>query len=222
MPQIFVSYRRDELPDLADRIFDSLFSRFGRGRVFRDIGGVTPGTEFPDKIGEALRESKVVVALVGSNWLGTSAGGVRRIDDETDWVRTEIQISLALNIPIVPVVINRAQMPRASELPEPLKRFSRIQSLPLESGRTFETDVDQLSKIVQQYLKDGLRGPLNRWFGRILSPRKSKGHPTDGKPSSSDFVSQWLRLCFDIAFWASCGNAIFFGTSLASKAVAAF
>jgi hypothetical protein len=151
MSQIFVSYRRDDLPDLVGRIFDSLSLRFGENAVFRDIDRIEPATIFAEKIGAALRECNVLIALVGPNWVAKSADGQRKIDDEDDWVRTELHMGIALGIPVVPVILNDAAMPRAEQLPKSLKRLAEIQAMPLDSRR-FRSDMDVLINVIGRYL----------------------------------------------------------------------
>ena len=169
MPKIFISYRRADLPDLVDRIFEGLISHFGKDAVFRDVDGIEPATDFARKIGEALRECAVLVALIGPDWLAIAADGKRGIDDEDDWVRTELSIAMTIGVPVVPVVLNRAVMPKAEGLPRQLRDLSKLQALQLESGRSFSTDIQALIKTIDRYMPGG----LSRYFSRFKVPIKS-------------------------------------------------
>jgi len=172
MPQIFVSYRRGELSDLVDRIFDALVARFGRDTIFRDIDSIAPATNFADQIGEALRECKVMVALIGPDWLARTADGGRRIDHDDDWVRTEIHIGLVLKLPLIPVLLNQANMPSQSELPRPLAGLSALQALQLGSGRNFQPDVERLVEFIGRYVKSS--GKTSSFTQRFLTARTSE------------------------------------------------
>jgi len=179
MPKIFVSYRRADLPDLVDRIFDHLSAHFGKHEVFRDIDDVEPSAEFAKKIGDALRECRVIVALIGPNWLAISADGQRGIDKDDDWVRTELSTGLTINLPIVPVTLNRATLPAADTLPNQMRSLIWRQALQLESGRTFSMDVGRLISAVSQYVPEATQasdktGPSRTWFAAFLSIGKLK------------------------------------------------
>ncbi len=39
---IFISYRRDDAPAYAGRLYDRLASHFGKARVFMDVEGIEP------------------------------------------------------------------------------------------------------------------------------------------------------------------------------------
>ena len=136
MPKIFVSYRRADLSDLVDRIFESLIDHFGKDAVFRYISSVEPASNFTRKIGEALHECSALVAPIGPNWLAISADGSRGIDNDEDWVRTEISVAMTIGKPVVPVALNRTPTPKPEMLPKQIRAVCNLQALQLESGRT--------------------------------------------------------------------------------------
>src|ERR1022692_3242478 len=117
--QIFISYRREDTAMAAGRLSDLLIRRFGSGRVFTDIDAIAVGEDFVDAITAAVARCNVVLVLIGSRWLASTAGaGHRRLDDPSDFVRLEIEVALARrDIFIVPVLVERARMPGAEELP---------------------------------------------------------------------------------------------------------
>ena len=108
---IFIGYRRDDTADVAGRIFDAMAQRFGRQRIFKDVDNIGPGVDFGDYIKTVLPRCRVALILMGPNWLDSKdESGRRRIDDEHDWVRVEIETALGTpELLVVPVLVNGAR-----------------------------------------------------------------------------------------------------------------
>jgi hypothetical protein len=124
MDEVFISYRRDDGGYVAAALADSLQQRFGPGSVFLDSGSLLPGVPFPAEIDAAVRRCLVLIALIGPRWLtATTPGGSRRIDDPQDWVRRELRAALTLGVPMLPVLLEGAVLPRATELPPDVRGF---------------------------------------------------------------------------------------------------
>jgi len=69
--------------------------------------------------------------------------GKRRLDNPKDFVRIEICAALSRGIPVVPVLLDGAPMPKMDQLPEDMRMLVRRQAEFVEY-RTFDTDVDRL------------------------------------------------------------------------------
>ena len=91
MPQkIFISYRREDSAANALGIGQYLENEFGRKNVFIDID-MRAGTKFPAVLEQRLAECKVMLVLIGPDWLNSlDEKGQRRLDNPDDWVRLEI------------------------------------------------------------------------------------------------------------------------------------
>jgi hypothetical protein len=149
--RIFLSYRRDDAAADAFLIFDQLNVRFP-GRVFRDVSTVEPGVDFVDAIEQAIRSSKVLVALIGRQWLSMAdAAGRRRLEDPRDFVRLEIAGALQQNIAVIPVLLRGARMPAPDQLPPDLAPLGRRQALDLTESH-FEQDVEKLVRLLERQL----------------------------------------------------------------------
>ena len=112
MARIFISYRRDDSAAHAGRLCDRLEYHFGPGQVFMDVDAIKPGMNFIETVQQAIGECDGLVAVIGSDWLQVSDGtGARRLDDPTDLVRLEIVTALQRGIPVIPVLVQSAQMP---------------------------------------------------------------------------------------------------------------
>ncbi len=141
MPRIFISYRRDDSSGHTGRIFDRLEGHFGQGQVFMDVGAIRPGLDFGEVVQEAVGVCDGLVAVIGRDWLQASdTSGARRLDDPADLVRLEIATALERDIRVIPVLVQGAQMPLATDLPEGLTALARRNSIEVSDNR-FRTDI---------------------------------------------------------------------------------
>ena len=143
-PRIFISYRRDDAAGDAGRLAAHLTRRFGKDQVFLDIDTIDPGTDFVRVLHKSLQETAAVLVVIGPRWTSArAANGTRRLDDANDFVRLEVETSLARNIPVVPVLVQGATMPRAEELPGPLASLANRQAASLDHAE-FHDDAERL------------------------------------------------------------------------------
>ncbi len=141
---IFISYRREDEPAFAGRLFDRLEGHFGSQTLFMDIDSIPPGKDFVEVIERRLNESLVFLAVIGNGWLSAKGeAGNRRLDDEDNFVRLEIEAALQRGIRIIPVLVNDTTMPRADELPEGIELLARRNAVRLTHER-FRADTDGL------------------------------------------------------------------------------
>jgi len=150
MAKIFISYRREDSEAHAGRIFDRLTARFGREAVFMDVDTIPFGVDFVAHLDAAVSQCDVVLAVIGERWLDARheegpRKGQRRLDDPTDFVRIEIGSALARDIPVVPVLVGRASMPPAADLPDALKGLARRNAAEVRPGRDFH---DHMSRLI--------------------------------------------------------------------------
>jgi hypothetical protein len=160
MPTIMISYRREDSKWITGRIFDRLESHYGRGSVYMDIDNIPVGLDFRENLQHSLQVCDILLAVVGPHWLGPEEHGHHAIEEETDWVRIEIETALAKNIPVIPVLIDRVRMPKSSELPESLRNFAFRQAAEIDSGVDFRPHMDRLIRSMDQYLESRSGTPL--------------------------------------------------------------
>src|SRR5262245_3063211 len=122
MPQkIFLSYRREDTAANALGVGQYLEHEFGRKNVFIDID-MRAGTKFPTVLEQRLADCKVMLALIGPDWLNArDEHGHRRLDNPDDWVRLEIATALRRNITVIPVRVNGAALPQRQALPDDIQ-----------------------------------------------------------------------------------------------------
>jgi hypothetical protein len=146
--KIFINYRRDDAGGFAGRLSDTLAAYFGRDRVFRDVTDINYGHDFEQVIDEKLSESGAVVVLIGDKWTSaTDKDGKRRLDDPADYVSREISAALQSAVPVIPVLIGDATMPRMDELPEKLGELTRRNAMTITDER-WDFDVARLAKVL--------------------------------------------------------------------------
>src|SRR5262245_3456964 len=102
--KVFISYRRGDSADVVGRIDDHLVKVFGRESVFKDVDSISLGTDFRKVISQRVSECDVLLAVIGPMWLAARGpSGGRRLDDEADYVRIEIETALRRDIPVIPL-----------------------------------------------------------------------------------------------------------------------
>lgn len=149
MPKIALSYRRDDTAAIAGRIFDRLSGRFGRDSVFMDIDSIPFGADFVAHVEGVLKDTDLLVAIIGPNWVGRRPQGTPRIADEGDFVRREIQAAIANDVKIVPVLVEGASMPAEADLPESLRSIVRRNAIAIDSGRDFSDNLGRLIELAE-------------------------------------------------------------------------
>lgn len=156
---IFLSYRRDDTSGHAGRLRDSLAERFGPGRVFMDLESIGAGEDFAEVIRDAVGSSRVVLVLIGRRWLSAAdKNGNRRLDDPRDFVRLEVEAALGRGVRVIPVLVQRAEMPTEDALPEPLAILARRNAIEVSDSR-WSFDADRLADAIAEALAQGPARP---------------------------------------------------------------
>jgi hypothetical protein len=152
--RIFISYRREETAFPAGWLYDRLAERFTDGQVFKDVDSIELGDDFVEVISSAVGSCDVLLALIGHQWLTiTDEDGQRRLDDPNDFVRVEIEAALARNVRVIPILVEGARMPRATELPPSLAKLVRRHALELHPSR-FDFDTGRLLRVLERTLAE--------------------------------------------------------------------
>ena len=137
--RIFISYRRQETAWAAGRLDDALVQHFPAEQVFKDVDSIEPGEDFVERITAAVASCDVLLALIGPQWVTiTDENGRRRLDDPKDWVRLEIETALTRKIRVIPILVDDARMPHATQLPATLAALVRRNAVEI-NPETFDT-----------------------------------------------------------------------------------
>ena len=149
-PKIFISYRRQDSRAYAGRLYDGLCNKWGQENLFMDIDNLKAGVVFAKILSEVINSSAVILVVIGKNWVAES-NGVRRIDDEEDFVRWEVAMALKRDILIIPILVDDAHMPRRSSLPADIRDIASLHAHKLSDER-WRSDVARLNALIEEEL----------------------------------------------------------------------
>jgi hypothetical protein len=124
---------------------EKLQQHFGEDSVFFDVHTIPLGVDFREYIENAVGKCDVLIAIIGDQWLGAVDGqGNRRLDDPSDFVRIEIESALKRSIPVIPVLVDKVEMPSAKDLPQSIQSLVFRNATELRAGRDLHQHTEQL------------------------------------------------------------------------------
>src|SRR5713101_1759548 len=138
--QIFISYRRDDASGEARNLYERLGSDLGQDNIFYDREAIRPAQQYRNIIEERLNTSDIVLVLIGEGWQAKLDERVQHLDDLH--IR-EVRHALEASKVVMPVLLKRAQMPRAEQLPAELSGLARMQAISVRDDH-WDSDVDRL------------------------------------------------------------------------------
>jgi hypothetical protein len=149
---IFISYRRQDSEGEAGRLFDDLVTHFGEGSVFMDVETIEVGRDFRKAIDDSVAGCGVLLAIIGPAWLrAQKESGEPRLDDANDFVRIETASALRRDIPVIPILVRGAKMPKAEHLPPDLADLAYRNAVELTHAR-WKSDVQLLVRALRSSL----------------------------------------------------------------------
>jgi hypothetical protein len=145
MGKVFICYRREDSADVTGRMRDHLVKRFGKDNVFTDVDSIPLGVDFRTHLTDGVQRCEILLAVIGKHWLEVgSERGTRRLDDDSDFVRIEIEAALRRDIPVIPVLVQGAPMPSQDNLPPTLKALAFRNGTQVRPDPDFGRDVKRL------------------------------------------------------------------------------
>jgi hypothetical protein len=150
MRKIFICYRRAEAEYAAGALGRELRAHFGEDQVFRDKEDIGGGEAWKHKVLTAIGRESALLVLIGPRWLETrDASSRRRIDDSADPIRMELQDALRDGAAIIPVLLENASMPAASELPPELAPLAEYNALKLHDS-DWQYNLDRILRTLEK------------------------------------------------------------------------
>jgi hypothetical protein len=140
--KLFISYRRQDTDDLAGRLCDRLTTEFGAENIFKDVDSISPGQNWKVALEQSVGGCDVVIALIGKTWATcVDAKGRRRLMNEDDMVRFELESANRTQRLVMPILVKGAPVPRFDELPESLHWLPDIHVAEIRGDPFFKDDV---------------------------------------------------------------------------------
>ena len=150
MAGIFISYRRSDTAPYAARLRERLSAEFGDEYVFMDVESLRPGEPFPLAIESTITASDAVLALIGDEWLEVTDGaGRRRLENHDDLVRIELETAFRFDRMVIPVLLRRATIPGAQELPPTLSALHERHAIGVRDEH-WDDDVTRLVRRLEE------------------------------------------------------------------------
>jgi hypothetical protein len=111
---VAISYRKEDA-EVARGVYRTIAHRLNPSSIFLAEESIPGGTVWEEKVRSAFQTARLVVAIVGKNWLRDEFGSFRLVAD--DWIRQELEIAYASACPVYfPVLINGVEKPSNFEL----------------------------------------------------------------------------------------------------------
>ncbi len=150
MRKVFISYRRADSAQWANKLYGHLSMRFGKDLVFQDVDNIKPGDDFLNTIQQELESSQVFLVIIGPHWL-IDAQGHRRLDNAQDVLRMEVTEAVSSKGKVIPVLVGGASMPSLDDLPYPLKPLASREAISLRNEEwvpDIEALIERLREII--------------------------------------------------------------------------
>jgi hypothetical protein len=184
---IFICYRREDSADVTGRIYDRLVDHFGPEHVFMDVEAIRLGYDFRSEIDQTIKVCSIVIIVIGDEWLA-QVDGKRRIDDENDRVRIEIETALRREIPIIPVLTRGASHPTKAMLPASLEALAYRHGTSIRHEH-FRGDVDSLISQMDKLLARQESTPSKPAEPKERTPPVKPTQTTESRPAIPSVAS---------------------------------
>ena len=145
--RVFLSYRREDGASWATTIRSELERRVSGLKVIKDVRDIRPGANFVDEIERYIRGSDAMLVLIGPQWKP------QRLASERDFVKYELLCAHNRHIPIIPVLVDGADVPTTDELPDPLHWLSMTHAAEVRPDPDFDRDMDRLIQLCIPFIE---------------------------------------------------------------------
>ncbi len=230
MARVFVSYRRADglygVGWLAERLC-SLDSVNGVQTAFHDAA-LRAGDDFPNALEDEIAGADLVLAVIGPEWLGARNGESPRITDGDDWVVREIAIAFQQGTRVMPILMDGAEHPLASQMHPSIADLARLHAIPFADGRDLDVVVDHVESHLteidhERARRAGLEQPIevprleHPWRLAVLSVCTAIVGGVLG------WLASWYKICpggtSSCEFTSEPGAAMWFKISLTAVGV---
>jgi TIR domain len=148
MANVFISYRHDDTKEFAHRMYQGLCQTIPAECIFFDRE-IPLGMDWDQHLQEQLASCSVLIALIGNSW-SPAVAGRSRIREPRDRVKMELAAALQRGLPVIPILVDGAAMPRKQDLPRSLAALPKRQALVIDED--FDAAMEKLTQRVQPLL----------------------------------------------------------------------
>ena len=159
MATILIVHRIDDAHSESGRLFDWLERALPGTNIATNVEGIVPNGGQP--LRDLLSATTLVLAVIGRSWLAPRHQRASHLDDHEDSVRFAIECAFHARIPVIPVLVQGAQMPSAMELPPTLTPLSTASAIHVRHLR-WADDVAYLINRIEVALSEQGRGEPQR------------------------------------------------------------
>jgi hypothetical protein len=121
--------------------------------VFFDVDRIPLGAKFKEVISDCLEQSAILLVVIGEQWVNPAWSRSVWLkpfyEQAEDYVQIEIEISMKLHIPIVPVLVGEMKVPHRGLLPTAICELCDLHAASVRSGRDFHLDMNHISDMIK-------------------------------------------------------------------------
>lgn len=172
---IFICYRSQDAGTNSDLVYNELLRYFRKKDVYLGSERKNPGEDFSERIETKAKASKVMLVLIGPEWLNAKnqENGQLRIQERSDWVRREIEIGLDLIkskdkwlIPIFLPGREGISLEEKTSLPTEIRQLADLDGLKLRKENDLRRDLHEIVKVLRKRraARRTMSNVLKRWF----------------------------------------------------------
>lgn len=173
---IFICHRRADTAWAARSLKDRLSERFSSEPVFIDVDAIDPGVRLRQAIPVAIEGARIVLVLIGPNWLAPGKTGKPRLSEHGDVVAEEIERALACpDLRIIPVLVDGAKLPDKEMLPDHIRSLCEFSAAKLNNEMLNES----IEYLANRITKGSHRPRSKGWDLDASIPSNSLGLRTD-------------------------------------------
>jgi hypothetical protein len=117
--RLFICYRQQDSQRWAGPVKRQLERELPGAEIFLDTDDFRGGSDYRAATHELIPRATVLLVFIGPAWVEQTRR--RQASSDYDPVLDEIQVALAADVPIIPVLLDAAERPLPASLPDPIK-----------------------------------------------------------------------------------------------------
>lgn len=156
LPRVYMAYRDRHSGQMARQVELELKKKIEHLQMDSHYGSIPLGQTAPEYFRDRMEFSSAVLVFM-DKWFDEfiNSDDDRLIDDPKDWLRLQIEVALELDIPIIPILVNGADMPMGDELPESVRPITTRQAIRM-AEQYFTDDIEALARAVNFALEQAI------------------------------------------------------------------